>query len=115
MVNGAARSAIDLGDVLKGGLREIDINVAGIRPATADEPSHAGMSFSSVNNVPQQPPLKRHATATEGSRLPMKLSGTRGKVVAEGRENVSVLSQSVGVGGTVGSGNSRRLRNSPPQ
>ena len=94
-----------------GGLKEIDMNVqATARPFSAD-----GMvsEFSKSVGSGQQPPLKRHATAVEGSRLPMKLGGGRGRAT-EGRENVNVLSQSVGAGGN-GNGSGRRLRSSPQQ
>ena len=100
-----------------GGLKEVDINVAvsscpSHRPATAD--GTAGgyeISFSkSVGSGTAQPPPKRHATAAgvEGaSRLPMKFGGGGKSKLGEGRENVNLLSQSLGPG------NGRRLRSSP--
>ena len=93
-----------------GGLKEIDMNVIGNgRPMTAE--GGLPIDFSkSVGAASQQPPLKRHAT--EGmnvSRLPTKPGGSAGRTKAEGRENVNVLSQSVGAGG------GRRLRSSPQQ
>ncbi len=95
---------------LGGGLKEINMNVqATARPFSAD-----GMvsEFSKSVGAGQQPPLKRHATEVQGSRLPTKLGG------GKGRENASVnaFSQSVGAGGNgSGLGSGRRLRSSPQQ
>ena len=85
----------------KGGLKEINVNVA--RPSSSDG---TASEFAGSFNTVSHPPLKRHATAVEGSRLPMKLTA-KGKVFAlQGRENV-ILSQSMGAG------SGRRLRSSP--
>ena len=90
-----------------GGLKEIDMNVG--RPVTAD--GGLPIDFSkSVGAGSQPPPLKRHVTeGVNSSRLPTKPGGSAGRTKAEGRENVNVLSQSVGAGGA------RRLRSSPQQ
>ncbi|EXJ79097.1 kinesin family member 11 [Capronia epimyces CBS 606.96] len=103
-----------------GGLKEIDINVAG-RPASAasvpgeekERPVLVDFSKSvGSGSVSGQPPLKRHATtnAVVESKLPMKLgrakSSVAGMPMGIGVEN---FSQSVGVGG------GRRLRSSPPE
>lgn len=94
----ALQHASDDAEELKGGLREMDMNILA-RPSSSDDVhGHLQTSFSkSVHRTTQQPPLKRHATAE--SRLPRK-----------GREN-SVLSQSMGP--CFGTG--RRLRSSPQQ
>lgn len=87
---------------IKGGLREVDMNVLAHSSSVDDAHGHHAQTsyVKSMNNMQQQhqqPPLKRHATAE--SRLPRK-----------GREN-SVLSQSVGPS----FGTARRLRSSPHQ
>ena len=89
-----------------GGLKEIDMNVqAASRPFSADGPT---TDFSKSVGMGQQPPLKRHATE---SRLPLKPGGNGGR----GRENVNMLSQSLGAGSAGGNASGRRLRSSPQQ
>lgn len=90
--------ANDPAEEIKGGLKEVDMNVLAQASSAGDLHGQPSTSFAkSINHAQQQPPLKRHAT-TE-SRLPRK-----------GREN-SVLAQSIGPG----SGMGRRLRSSPQQ
>lgn len=106
-----------------GGLKELDMNVhPSGRPASADGfVSDFSKSVAAAAGAQQQPPLKRHATAVEGSRLPTKLGARVGRAT-EGRENANVgvntLGQTAGSGSTGSGGGTtsgRRLRSSPQQ
>lgn len=103
-----------------GGLKEIDINVAG-RPTSApgaeekDRPVLLDFSKSvGSGGSGGQPPLKRHATtnAVVESKLPTKLGRAKSSMAAMGMPmgvGAENFSRSIGVGG------GRRLRSSPPE
>lgn len=108
-------------DSSKTGLKEIDVNVVTQQQRPVDD-NHGHpdppAAFSKSVGSGQPPPLKRHATAGAVSesvtRVPTKLGGGgRGKLAAEGRENHTM--PLMGLSQSLGPGNGRRLRSSPPQ